>query len=128
MAADLLTVLKYANNINYMASTPATSAINSAAACETPRNPTLAANVPIDEEEAVTLVNCTHDMIGKEAMEKILHYFPRLHVLVLQAEQLMSGYQLELQLKAYQTSSTNHLFLGYIIITTPVVAPMSNMI
>ena len=42
--------------------------------CETPRNPTLAADVPIDEEVAIALDNCTCDMIGKEAIEKILHY------------------------------------------------------
>ena len=74
MAADLLAVLKYANSINYTASTLVTSAVDAAATCETPGNPTLAAKVPIDEEEAVALINCTRNMIGKEAMEKILHH------------------------------------------------------
>ena len=78
-AADLLAILRYANSINHTISRLATSAVDtstdtSTTICDTPGDSALAADVLIDDEETIALINWTHNIVGKETVQKILHY------------------------------------------------------
>ena len=77
-AADLLGILRYANATSHTGSTIANSTIGTPAAsetviCDAPENPA-ASKTLIDDNETVTLINCTHNIIGKEAIQNILQY------------------------------------------------------
>src|ERR1700733_7647904 len=77
-AADLLAILRYAKATSNMGSTLANSIIGTppaseAVVCDILENPT-ATDTLMDDNETVTLINCTRNIIGKEAMQNILQY------------------------------------------------------